>query len=200
MDVTTALRDLEAQEYFIWDDFLTPAEIENVILDYQKIYQSGSFQKASTRNRDGIRRVNGEIRTDESYWLDPLTLTPAQAVFWDRLETLKKQINEKLFLGLWSFDGHYSLYSVNGGYQRHVDRFQDNDQRVLSMVLYFNSQWSPGDGGELRIHRPAQIPNILDVAPLGGRLVCFLSSSVVHEVMITQKCRMSFAGWWNRRP
>jgi SM-20-related protein len=199
MDIAKAVDDLKTQEYFIWDDFLSPSETAQVAEDYRKIYASGRFTRAGTGNESGVRVVNEKFRTDETFWLNPLDLSAIQTCFWDRLEVLKNQINEQLFLGLWSFDGHYSHYPVNGHYQKHLDRFNSNDQRTLSMVFYLNKDWVSEDGGELRLHFPARTPNTVDVAPLAGRLVCFLSSEVLHEVLITHKTRESFAGWWKRR-
>ena len=95
--------------------------------------------------------------------------------------------------------GHYSQYPVNGHYHQHLDRFSSDDQRTLSMVLYLNLDWVAGDGGELRMHSSDKILKTFDINPISGRLVCFLSSSVSHEVMISHQVRRSFAGWCKRR-
>jgi SM-20-related protein len=195
MDLETALADFKAKSYFIWDDFLTPAEVTLISVDYKKIYKAGSFQLAGIGN--GSRSLNAEIRTDESYWLDPLALTSSQSVFWDRLEKLKDSLNEAFFLGLWSLDGQYSRYPINGFYRKHIDRFSNDDQRTVSTVLYFNPNWVSGDGGELRIH--GDVCEKTDFAPIGGRLICFLSSKILHEVLTSNKARLSFAGWWKTR-
>jgi SM-20-related protein len=199
MDTAAALRDLHSLDYFIWDDFLNSAEVATVVMDYQTIYERGSFHVARTGKIPVPRNSDVLIRTDETYWLNPIDLTSSQALFWNRLELLKLEINEKFLLGLWSLDGHYSKYEINGSYRRHLDRFKDDDLRTISMILYFNSEWCVGDGGELRMHFPGKQPDTLDIAPLGGRLVCFLSSIVQHEVLVAHKTRRSFAGWWNRR-
>ena len=199
MTLETALGDLNSQSYFVWDDFLSPDEVASISLDYQKLYDEGAFSRAGTGNQSGKRNLSGGIRSDETYWLDPLALTLSQHVFWDRLEALKTRINEELFLGLWNLDGHYSRYPVDGFYHRHLDRFASSDQRTLSMVLYFNPDWHTGDGGELRIHGQGNPATQTDIAPIAGRLICFLSASVLHEVLLTHQVRLSFAGWWKRR-
>jgi SM-20-related protein len=191
MDIETALADFKSQDFFIWDDFLTSSELALISADYRKIYAEGSFKLAGTGS--GVK--NAEIRTDESYWLDPLALTPSQSLFWDKLEVLKKAFNEYFYLGLWSLEGQYSRYPVDGFYRKHLDRFSNNDQRTVSMVLYFNPAWVASDGGELRIHGTEKS----DHAPLGGRLICFSSAKILHEVLTTHKTRESFAGWWKRR-
>ena len=203
MNLETALSDLQSQDYFIWDDFLSSDEIVKVVADYQLFYDQGSFQRAVTGNaeveKNNHHEVRNDIRSDESYWLDPLALTLTQSLFWDRLELLKEKINEHCLLGLWSFGGHYSRYPIDGFYQRHLDRFFHDDQRTVSMVLYLNQHWVKADGGELRLHFPKGLEKTLDIAPLGGRLVCFLSATLVHEVLVSRRIRLSFAGWWKKR-
>jgi SM-20-related protein len=195
MDMATALTDLSSQGFFIWDDFLSPSEVALVTTDFQKIYDEGSFELGGTGNK--ARNINPEIRTDTSYWLNPLALTSSQSIFWNRLEELKKSLNEHFFFGLWSLDGQYSYYPVGGFYRKHLDRSSNDDQRTISTVLYFNPTWTAEDGGELRIH--GDHSKITDVIPTGGRLVCFLSSKVLHEVLPSNKPRLSFAGWWKTR-
>ena len=199
MDLEAALGDLQTQDYFVWDDFLSQAEVKNIAADYEILFSSGAFKLAGTGNQAGSQKLNASIRSDQTYWLEPLALTPAQRVFWERLEILKKEINERFFLGLWNLDGHYSHYPVGGHYQTHLDRFHSDDRRTISMVLYFNSAWIKADGGELRFHFPNAEIKTLDIAPMSGRLVCFLSDKILHEVLTAQRPRLSFAGWWMRR-
>ena len=97
---------------------------------------------------------------------------------------------------------------------------------MLTFLVYLNTAWVPGDGGELRIHprigkdaagREAThdgyqaaaeqggtdtISLHTDVAPLMGRAVAFLSSSIPHEVLPTQvrTCCMPTRMHHTRRP
>jgi SM-20-related protein len=195
MDLKRAMSDFASQDYFIWDDFLTTAETALITADYQSLYDRGLFQLAGTGN--GARNIAPEVRSDESYWLNPQALTSAQNIFWKRLEEIKHALNERFFLGLWSFDGQYSRYPKNGFYRKHLDRFLNDDHRTVSTVIYFNPNWVSGDGGELRVHGENAMSR--DFAPVGGRLVCFLSSKIIHEVLCSHKTRLSFAGWWKTR-
>jgi SM-20-related protein len=199
MDVKTALNDLETEGYFVWDAFLSAKEVSDIRADYQMLFEVQAFRSAGTGNALVSSDLNQSIRRDKTYWLDPEVLSAAQSVFWEKLEALKKEINERFFLGLWNLEGHYSHYPVGGYYQKHLDRFHSDDRRVISMVIYLNETWAPADGGELRIHFSGDKLKTLDVAPIAGRLVCFLSEKILHEVLVTQKVRMSFAGWWTRR-
>jgi hypothetical protein len=53
MNLETALAEFRSKSYFIWDDFLTPAEVALVAIDYKKIYRAGSFQLAGIGNGVG---------------------------------------------------------------------------------------------------------------------------------------------------
>jgi SM-20-related protein len=201
MNLETAIDELAKNRYFIWDDFLSADEVNTVMLDYRKLHADGQFTRAGVGKKKSTEEnspIHEEVRHDEIHWLDPLVLTPGQHLFWDRLECLKNGINEQAMLGLWSLEGHYSHYFENGFYKPHLDRFASDDTRTISMVLYLNPDWKVTDGGELRIH--SSDTSSIDVLPAAGRLVCFLSESILHEVRVAHRDRFSFAGWWKRRP
>ena len=56
----------------------------------------------------------------------------------------------------------------------------------------------PEDGGQLRIYTGGGAS--VDVLPQGGRLVAFQSDRFEHEVLPARRERMSFTGWFRRRP
>ena len=195
MDMALAFAQLEKNDYFIWDDFLSAAEVETMLVDYHE--RSAQFKRAGVGQ--GLElQILDQVRTDEIDWFDPLDLNAIQTLLWARFETLKDQINEHFFLGLWSFEGHYSKYKKDGHYEKHLDRFNHDDKRTISLVLYLNPEWDANQkGGELRIYPTGLVP--LNILPLAGRLVCFLSAELPHEVITTKQERMSFAGWYKRR-
>ena len=89
------------------------------------------------------------------------------------------------------------MYPPGATYGRHRDRFRDDYARVLSCVLYLNEGWQPGDGGALRLH--LDDGDALDVAPVGGTLVAFMSESFDHEVPPAKRTRIALTGWFRRR-
>lgn len=200
MDLKIALENLRSQDYFIWNDFLTSDEVAEVEADYQLFYDQGVFQRAGTGRQETKIASDRGVRSDETLWLEAPNLTKAQKLFWQRFDRIKQGINKTEFLGLWSMEGHYSRYPAQGYYQKHLDRFSANDERTVSVVLYLNANWKKGDGGELRLHFPKSDPATFDIEPIGGRLVCFLSETTLHEVLPSHVVRKSFAGWWKRRP
>jgi SM-20-related protein len=189
---------LETQGHVVIDHFLSATELKSMIDDYERLKRDGHFKKASI-GKGNEHQLNEKIRNDETHWLEPSALTASQKMLWNKLEAFKQVLNQHFFLGLWTLEGHYAYYPAGGKYDAHLDRFSNDDARTISMVLYLNQNWNPDNGGELRIHHQNQEAPPIDIKPLGGRLVCFFSADVLHEVLPAKKERMSFAGWWKRR-
>src|ERR1022692_4665701 len=124
----------------------------------------------------------------------------AEGPFWQAFDALRLALNETLQLGLFSFEAHYALYPPGASYGRHLDRFRAGadspDVRVISCVIYLTVDWTPADGGVLRIHDGERMR---DVLPLAGKLVCFLSDRFEHEVLPATRERLSLTGWFRRR-
>ena len=156
---------------------------------------AGAFRAAGI-GRAQSRAERGDIRGDRILWLDEGAPAAAELPLWQALEALRVTLNETLFLGLFSFEGHYALYPAGAFYRRHRDRFHDDDARVVSCALYLNDDWSPQDGGALRMHLGS---GTRDIMPSGGTLVCFLAERFEHEVLPAAHERLAVTGWFRRR-
>ena len=200
--------------YFVEDHFLTPTEVALMLIDFSALKTTFTPAKVGreTESQNGTSQheyaeLRHEIRRDSTLWFNPLDLSTSQQILWSHLEELRLALNEKLLLGLWELEGHYASYSPGGFYKRHLDRFRSDDARTISIVFYMNDEWKIGDGGALKIYTgsgsPADLnssPNAsIEINPLAGRLVCFLSDRIEHEVLESLKERKSFAGWFRRR-
>jgi SM-20-related protein len=136
------------------------------------------------------------IRGDHIQWIEP-----GQAEVCDSylalMDSLREALNRGLFLGLEDFESHFAMYPPGAFYLKHVDRFRDDDRRMVSAVVYLNDAWLPEQGGQLRMYldQGAQY----DVVPIGGCLVVFLSGEVPHEVLPASRERLSLTGWFRRR-
>jgi len=148
--------------------------------------------------RGAARGGRPEIRGDRTRWLDDHAPAPAEVALLARFESMRRAVNEALFLGLVDLEAHYALYPPGAAYARHRDRFRDDDARVLSCVLYLNHGWAAADGGALRLYLAGDA--MLDVAPEGGTLVCFLADRFDHEVLPARRPRLSIAGWFRQTP
>ena len=65
------------------------------------------------------------------------------------MDSLRQALNASLFLGLEDFECHFALYPPGAYYQKHVDRFRDDDARTVSAVLYHQRCLVAEHGGAL---------------------------------------------------
>ncbi|MFL6195404.1 MAG: 2OG-Fe(II) oxygenase [Thermoanaerobaculia bacterium] len=162
------------------------------------LWEDGAFRRAGV-GAGAELGVRPEIRTDQILWLQE-PYTEAQRAYLDEMERLRLAINQSLFLGLFSFEGHLAVYPPGSFYKKHLDRFQNASQRVVSCILYLNEDWSPEDGGQLRLYDgPEEGARYRDVLPEGGTLAVFLSGDVYHEVLPSKRERVSLTGWFRTR-
>jgi len=187
---TSFYNELSETGLTILDDFLTADDLNAIHSDIAQWREMKAFRRAGV-GKGGKYRLADKIRRDEILWFDPQALTQAQKIIWDQMMLLKESVNRHLFLGLRSFEGHYAIYQPGGFYEKHVDAFSGDSDRQVSTVLYLNRQWKTGDGGELRVFQK-------DIEPIPGRLVCFLSDQIEHQVLPTKTERFSFAGWFKK--
>ena len=90
-------------------------------------------------------------------------------------------------------DGMLAIYPGGGArFQAHVDNTTD-DGRRLTVLCYFNEKWHEDHGGALRLHGAT---GPVDVLPKAGRLACFYSDLMKHEVRPTHRPRASVTLWY----
>ena len=126
------------------------------------------------------------------YWLDRDHNDPYENEFFDRMDNFVSHLNESCYTGITGYEFHYTLYEEGAFYKKHLDQFRNNDSRQYSMIIYLNTGWQLADGGELCIQHSDHQQNI---SPENGKAVFFKSSELEHEVLITNKPRMSITGW-----
>src|SRR5690606_21004433 len=131
-------------------------------------------------------------RGDYIHWLDKNTAPQEILVYFNRVDQLMSYLNRALFLSLKDYEIHMTVYPVGAYYKRHLDQFRKDDHRKLSIICYLNEDWQESDGGQLRIYLP---DGSIDVLPLAGRLVCFRSDQLEHEVLPAKRERKSLTGW-----
>jgi SM-20-related protein len=189
-------QEIYSNSYVVVDDFVDQSYRKALLKEQTDLLNQGQFKKAAVGKGDQ-KQVRAEIRSDEVLWMDPTTLSPLQVVFWEKIEELKQVLNRRCFLGLKSFEGHFARYPIGSFYKRHLDQFHAVPHRIVTVILYLNDSWTEADGGQLRMYFPQEdgSERIEDVLPVGGRLVVFLSEEIPHEVMPTQKERISITGW-----
>ena len=161
--------------------------------------ENGEFRPAGVgRGKD--LKVREDIRRDQVLWLKPGEFSKEQEAYLAKLELLRLALNQRFFLGLFEFEGHFAIYPDGAFYKAHLDRHAGTNDRIVTAILYLNEDWQPGDGGELKLWT---IPGEKDgpfelIEPRMGTLVCFLAGDFWHEVMPARKTRMSVTGWFRR--
>jgi SM-20-related protein len=189
-------QEIYSNSYVVVDDFVDEAFRKALLKEQTDLLNQGQFTKAAVGKGDQ-KQVRAEIRSDEVLWMDPTSLSPLQAIFWEKVAEVQQVLNRRCFLGLKSFEGHFARYPIGSFYKRHLDQFHAVPHRIVTLILYLNESWTEGDGGQLRMYFPQEdgSERIEDVLPVGGRLVVFLSEEIPHEVLPTQKERISITGW-----
>jgi SM-20-related protein len=184
--------DLSATGISIRDQFASAAEVSALRECARTRESRGEFAPARV-GRQGAERRRENVRGDFTCWLDE-PLLPPERLLLKRMEELRRHLNRDAYLGLFELELHYAKYPAGAAYSRHVDQPQGSTQRRLSLVLYLNPGWQSTDGGVLRIHHADE--RFVDVEPIAGRLVCFLTPGRIHEVLEARCERLSVSGWF----
>lgn len=147
--------------------------------------------------RAGDHALDRSIRRDKTRWLS--RASEAEVAYLAVMEAVRLEVNRSLLMGLFSYEAHFAAYEPGGFYARHVDAFRGQRNRLLSSVLYLNTGWGEGDGGELAVFAPEAEEDaepVALIAPEAGTLVLFLSEDIPHEVRPARRTRYSIAGWY----
>lgn len=146
------------------------------------------------------KRLSPETRSDRVCWWGDGEPSQAQAAYLAFLERLRTEINQRTFLGLFDWEGHYAVYLAGTFYRRHLDVFAKAPGRQITVIAYLNQDWQPNDGGQLRLYLDREDPErFVDVPPLGGTVVAFESARFYHEVLMSHSTRHSVTGWFRTR-
>lgn len=181
-------------------EFMTPADSLRLKNECERSWQTGHFRQAGVGRGESLE-VRREIRRDEVMWLQPGAESAEQQIYLGRLESLRLAINQRLFLGLFDFEGHFAVYPQGAFYKPHLDCHAGKSDRIVTTILYLNENWQPGDGGELKLWTTPEGRDgaFVLIEPRMGTLVCFLAADFWHEVLPAHKTRMSITGWFRQR-
>jgi SM-20-related protein len=184
--------DLYAQGYSIQVAQL-PTEVLIPVANHCMHMHDTNFAPAGIGRTLSFQQ-NRFVRRDEICWINGDT--EAGKIWLNWAGQLQRFLNQHLLLGLFSFESHFAHYPPNAFYKRHMDAFKGEANRVLSMVVYLNSDWPEDGGGELVLYRDEQDIEGVKVTPLMGTIVTFLSEDFPHEVLPARLDRYSIAGWY----
>jgi SM-20-related protein len=189
---------LSEKDWCVAPGFLSRELAARLREEAAQLHVAGRFLPAYIGQGEN-RHLELDQRSDLIRWLSP-AFTPAQQEYLDQMERLRLALNQELFLGLFDYECHFSIYPPGARYRKHLDRFQHDASRTVSCVVYLNDAWRPEHGGQLRLFAAATDDDPLqDIYPLGGTLVCFLSDKIPHEVLPATQQRYSLTGWFRVR-
>lgn len=181
------------KDYSIIPNALSPVLLGQLYEHLQSM-SAEQFVRAGTGRRSDYG-LNDFVRTDSICWITGQSAAGRQWLEWS--EKLRRFLNQRLLLGLFSFESYFSHYGPGDFYRKHCDAFKGETNRVLSLVLYLNPGWTLHDGGELVLYSAKNLDQpLVKVTPGYGTLVTFLSEGLPHEVLPAKRDRYSIAGWF----
>lgn len=204
-DRLNALVDqLSISGYGVMKDFLDLIEVEELRNSFF-VHQENSAFKAAGIGTAHDHQVDRSIRGDRIKWIDPETASLPTKKYLEKLESLMLFLNRTCYLGLKDYEVHFAWYPPGTHYERHRDTLKINDHRVISVVTYLNLEWTPEQGGCLRLYdeqtfNDSTTERIVDIAPQAGTLVLFDSKVIEHEVLTSFANRYSITGWLLDKP
>ncbi|MEX0997108.1 MAG: 2OG-Fe(II) oxygenase [Flavobacteriaceae bacterium] len=194
------ISDLMEQQYSIVEGFFTAEEVVSLRASLLEKYEEDAFKKASIGNRVN-ELIEKSVRGDFILWLNEKEANSAEKLFFNRINDMVSYLNKTCFMGILFKEFHYALYPKGTFYKRHLDTFQNDDRRKLSMVCYLNEEnWQPEYGGELVLYLNENGKEVSKtIYPFPGRMVIFESQILEHEVKPVEQKRMSITGWLKTR-
>lgn len=179
-------------------DFLAPDVVAELRAECLARHNRGAFHAAGVGS--GQAAVMSAVRGDDILWVEADDPHPAVRQYVEATEALRQAVNREFFLGLHELESHFAVYPAGTHYNKHLDRFRDDDRRTLTAIVYLNEDWSEADGGLLRFWPdPSGAGASIDIVPRGGTLVTFLSERYWHEVLPARRARLALTGWFKRR-
>ena len=194
------IENIANQKYAVCDHFFDKQEVMQLRQNLIEKKEREDFRQAAIGSFYQEKIVK-TIRGDSILWINEQEKDIAESLFFDKINDFIRYLNRTCFMGITESEFHYAMYPRSTFYKKHLDIFNTDDCRALSIVLYLNDEdWKPEYGGALRLYLNAAEPDkILDILPLAGRLAIFDSRSMEHEVKEVFHTRYSITGWLKTR-
>jgi len=194
------IEDISESKYSIVDGFFSPAEVDILRKNLLEKYEEDNFKKAAIGNKTS-EMIAKSIRGDFILWINEADAGEAEKIYFSKINSLVEYLNRTCFMGILTKEFHYAVYPEGTFYKRHLDTFQNDGRRKLSMVCYLNNEdWQPENGGELSIYiNTGGQEEEIKIYPFPGRVVIFESQELEHEVKPVKVPRLSITGWLKTR-
>ncbi|MDX1939191.1 MAG: 2OG-Fe(II) oxygenase [Saprospiraceae bacterium] len=188
--------NLSMQDFAVVEDVFSDIEQETLRQELFQQYEHGTFKAAGIGNKKGYQQ-NTTVRGDHIHWVERDNTSSQCHFFFDLMDALSEYLNRTCYLGIRSRELHFAMYPPGAFYKRHLDVFQNTKARKISVVCYLNKDWQEKEGGQLRLYIPTDdgLEKTIELLPFGGRLVCFRSDLLEHEVLPATRERLTITGW-----
>ena len=190
--IKAIINTVEKQGYMVLDDFINKKQYEPI---QSRIIE---FKECDLKNagvgRLNQQQTNSDIRRDKIHWLNSKNKIDNE--YLQLMESLRIELNQSLYIGLFDYEAHYSIYKEGDFYKQHIDTLKGKSNRILSTVFYLNENWQKENGGELVLYGQDKKTVLETVIPRAGTMVIFLSEQFPHEVLAAKQTRYSIAGWF----
>lgn len=182
--------------YLMRDGFLGAGLALAAAAEVDALYESGTL-KMGRLSRGSSHRQDSQIRSDLITWLDPEAAPAGLQGVHGCFDSLRISLNRSLYLGLTQAEVQIACYPGGGArYARHLDAFPGSTNRKITAICYLNPEWTPRQGGYLRLYLESEE---LDIEPVLDRLVVFVSDRIEHEVLPAFAMRRTVTVWYRQR-
>jgi SM-20-related protein len=178
----------------IADHFLSP-DLSANLQQHIHTLQEGEQMKYAGIGNDAVADASQQMRGDKIRWLDKKSNISSEQAFLERVEDFIDHLNNTCYTGINDYEFHYAVYAQGTGYKKHKDQFRTDSKRKYSLICYLNDDWKVADGGQLVIY---QQDTSQTISPNAQKAVFFKSDEMEHEVLCSNKSRMSVTGWLKR--
>jgi len=175
----------------ISNHFITKELALNLQKNLLSLDEEDKMKTAGIGNRL-VKDKDQNKRGDKIFWIDNQSDEPSERAFLNQINRLIEHLNNTCYTGINAYEFHYALYETGSFYKRHVDQFQNNNDRKFSLIHYLNTDWMEDEGGELLIYHENKTDKIF---PEMQKAVFFRSEDCEHEVSRSTRPRMSISGW-----
>lgn len=184
------------RHYAVADYFFETELLKSLCNQISSLYNNDALKKAAI-GKHFDEHIVTEIRGDYIQWINEKSINETEVSFFQSLNHFVDYLNRTCFMGILHKEFHYAVYPQGRFYKRHLDTFDNDRRRKLSMVLYLNKNWNSNNGGDLVIYtQNNSTEEAISIVPKFGRLVIFESSILEHEVKPVLKGeRLSITGW-----
>jgi len=191
----SALDSLRRHHLAVIDGYVQPPLVNALLGDIEALraHPSAALEPPSA--------TNGAVEWFELLPQAPPAPTAARRELYGLVEHLQgtlEALNDGAPLQADYTELKYAVYPTGGHYRRHLDGMSAGErERRFSFILYLNKEWTPSDGGKLRVYEDDD--TYFDISPRAGTLVVFRSTTVPHEVLPTTARRTAIVGWLGRQ-